>query len=339
MRSAKYFAILLSKFSTLLFLTNYAAYAAGSDSKSANQILNGSVQDKEKMEASVKLLLAPPPALNPLPAINQMPLRSNVEQFSGSAQYSPRNPGSAIPMIAPHSNVPRIFQTGTRTRFHHRFSNPISDFTPVETVTPGRAQWSYTATPRNGLMTWSPGYATKRVQQPTNFLSSTHLGFSSQNRRFLKEQRAQASVMTYATPPPAPRALQAVQQALPIKHAPPPANWNLWYERVAKAVYGQWTQNTSLGPGKALLQLTVYASRNVAVKVVDFTEAPGAAPNAPRETRFREASLKAINVLDGADVWTFPASAGDLKNVTFDMELKHAVGESPGCSVVRMHTD
>jgi hypothetical protein len=338
MRFSKHFAIVLSGLPTLCFLTGHAAWAAYSDSKSDSQVLNGAVQDKEKMGASVKLLLTPAPVAKPLPVVQPTPFRSSAEQFFGSAKYWPRSASSAINMMVPQSNARHNLLIDHHLRFDPPFPRQLSRRIPVEIVTAKPGQWNYPATPRNGIMIWSPEYATKYLWQPASSSRKISLSFSSSGARFLNEQRAHASVMNYATPSPAPLELHAVQQMLPVKHAPAPANWNLWYERVARTVYAQWAQNTSLGPGKALLQLTVYASRNVQVKVVDFNRAAGADQNAPAENRFREASLKAITVLEGADVWTFPACAGNLKRVAFDMELNHAVGEAPGCSVAQVHS-
>jgi hypothetical protein len=339
MRSFKTFAFAFYNCTALLLLSGSVACAADLDSTISNHKLNGTVQDKEKMEASVKLLLAPLPAPKPSPRIEQTRLRTNVEQFSGSTQFGLRPPGLGTPIIVPQvivpkANAPHIFQTGGQLQFTPALRKPFSY--SVETVSPKAGRWHHTATPRNGIMIWSPGYATAHVRQPAHFSNSTSLNFSFSNNHSMHEQQARGAITNYA---PAPLQLQAVQQALPIKHAPPPANWNLWYAKVAKAIYAQWKQNTALGPGKALLQLTVYPSCNVAAKVVDFTKPPDANQNLPEETRFREASLKAINSLDGTDIWIFPASAGDLKRVTFELELNHAVGETPGCLVVRTHTE
>ena len=48
--------------------------------------------------------------------------------------------------------------------------------------------------------------------------------------------------------------------------------------------------------------------------------------------------MKSISTLSGDSLWAFPSSAApSLKHIIFDMELKHAVGETAGCNVVHMH--
>ena len=87
------------------------------------------------------------------------------------------------------------------------------------------------------------------------------------------------------------------------------------------------------------LLITVYRGHDVDCKVISFEEAPGADRNATQESIFREASLKAVSSLNGDDVWEFPLSKNPPKKVTFDMQFKHAVGETQGCKVIHMHDD
>jgi hypothetical protein len=323
--------------SSLLLFVDSRACNADTNSKNNNQVLSGTVQDKEKMEASVKLLLAPPPA--PQPTLQPAPINSTVEKFSGFSQYSLKALSPTVPMIIPHSNAPHIFQTGATLQASPTLPKPFARLIQVESVTPQPLTWQHRPTPRNGIMIWSPEYATKHVRQPAHFSTNTSLGYSFAPNHFTIERHAQASIMDYGKPSRTPSELQAVQQVLPVSHSAPPANWDIWYQKVARAIYTQWTRNTSLGAGKVVLQVKAYPSRNVDAKVIDYAEAPGVDTDTTLESKFREASLKAVTALDGADVWTFPSSSGKIKDVTFDMELNHAVGEAPGCSVVRMHTE
>ncbi len=282
------------------------------------------------MEAAVKLMIPQPAQPKPLIPPPSIPLNSSVQQFSGSTQYSPGTPAPKIPMIVPHT-----LQSGASFPYRPTLPKPFTP-PPTPTYSQQNFRWNYTATPKNGIMTYAPGYGATEIRQP-----QTNLQFSvSQPARnldtSLKFRSTGTGVHAYATAPAAEEQLQATQYVLPTKHLPPPANWAEWYRRVGDAVYSQWKQST-VGPGKVTLQLTVYNTHNVDAKVVDFNPAAGVEPNPISDGRFREASIKTFNNLDGRDIWTFPASAAGTKKIAFEMELDHAVGETPGCSIVRMH--
>src|ERR1700679_2700159 len=106
MRFFGYFAISLVSLETLLFLTT-ATYAADADtSADTHPVLQGTVQDKAKMEASVKLLVAPPPAPKPLPTLSPPSLQGSLEKSSGAGQFSWKILAPTVPMIVPHSHAP-----------------------------------------------------------------------------------------------------------------------------------------------------------------------------------------------------------------------------------------
>jgi len=135
--------------------------------------------------------------------------------------------------------------------------------------------------------------------------------------------------------PPVQPELKAMPTVLPGR-LQAPANWDEWYQRIARAIYQRWKQN-STGPGSAILTITVFNSRDVDSKVTEFVPALDAERNAQTESAFKDVALKSVSSLSGDDIWQFPASAASLKHIVFDMELKHAVGETAGCKVVHMH--
>src|SRR5271154_2220202 len=74
--------------------------ASGSETQTAPQskMLNGSVEDQEKMQRSLKLLLSPPDSNKSAPHPE-----SHVQQFSGGQTYSPGQPAPPVPHIVPPS--------------------------------------------------------------------------------------------------------------------------------------------------------------------------------------------------------------------------------------------
>lgn len=213
-------------------------------------------------------------------------------------------------------------------------------------------KWNYSITPRNGLMTWDASYAVKSVPVPPRFVvQQTHLQFGWQSAQrltgagLLPNQDAFGRPLNNGTAhaPFAvlPSPLQAVALPLPGTHAPPPykpRDWNEWYQHVARAIYGGWARS-SVGAASATVRVSVWPSRDIDCKIVDFAPAKDLARDAAAETRFRDTALAAVNALDGSEVWQFPDSVRPPKCIVFDMEFKREVGGDVGCKVVHMHTD
>jgi len=314
---------------------NTSAANSGSSSGSGKgTVLHSSLQDQENMQSSVKLLLAPPPAPKPQPSPSK-PLQSNVEQLSGDAvkggkplsggaNSTPLNGGifKAPPQILPTRIVP--------TRI-------VPFFRPAPPV----KRWNYTATPRNGTMIWDPHYAIQKIPQPPP--NHRNIGLSldlpAPTNTHLQLSDPATSIRRIETPPaapPPPAELKAVQFQIPEAKLPPPANWNEWYKRVAKAVYEQWKQK-AIGPGKSTLTVTVFNTHNVDAKVVEFIPAEGTNRDAKAETNFRQASINSITNLDGLPLWEFPIAKPVPKKIAFDMEFDHIVGEPAGVQVIKQH--
>lgn len=131
--------------------------------------------------------------------------------------------------------------------------------------------------------------------------------------------------------------LRAVEMTLPNSAPQAVSTWEDWYKRVAQAIYDRWSQNTA-GPGDALVSINVSWTHYVDCRVVQFTPALGAARNVDAESQFKTTALNSISTLSGDPLWAFPTCASkNLKQIVFDMELKHAVGETAGCNIVHMH--
>jgi hypothetical protein len=191
-------------------------------------------------------------------------------------------------------------------------------------------------------MTWVPGYSITKLPQRRILKTHANLNTAFTNGRIvnqktslqLSEDHANALIrQTLALP-----ALKATELALPQEQASPPVSWEDWYHRVGKAMYDDWKQS-DVGAGKAMVLITVWKNHNVDCKVVDFSPALDVERKPQLETTFREASVRAVTCLDGANLWEFPLAAVRPDRISFDMEFNHAVGESPGCSVVHMHNE
>jgi hypothetical protein len=300
-------------------------------SSSKGGVLNGGVQDNQKMESSLKLLVAPPATSTPAP------VKLNVQQFSGGTQYSPGQPAPALPPPP----RPRTLQGGVGMG---NFFRPPAFIPPPRFVPPPVPRWNYTATPANGIMTYAPGYSVTKIAQPKILMQHTNLSLAFPNTQAAVQQtnlqysQTKSNVVQWSAPPVE---LKAIQLTLPRKlekPLPPPINWEAWYQRIAHAIYAQWKEN-AVGPGRTTLLLTVYDTHNVDCKVIDFTPADGAERNITAETAFRESAVRAVRNLDGQQIWQFPVAAINPKKIVFDMQFDHAVGATPGCQVIHTHSN
>jgi len=313
--------------------------ALADDSSGTKAVLNGGLQDNQQMQSSLKLMVGPPEAPTP-------PMKLNVQQFSGGTQYSPGRPAPALPP------PPRpALNAGVN------FRNPVFPQPPMvqpgfipppRFVPPPPPKWNYTMTPKNGIMTYSPGLAIKRLPQPRPILqqrANLTLAFPNTNARAiipttnLQLLGTGAHVTNYAS---LPVPLKATELSLapkpPVKHLLPPINWEAWYQRVVHTIYADWRVK-AVGPGKTTLLITVYDTKNIDCKVIDFSPADGAERNVKAEEAFKESALHTIRSLDGGDVWAFPVEAIRPKKIVFDMQFDHAVGNTPGCAVIHTHTN
>jgi hypothetical protein len=85
-----------------------------------------------------------------------------------------------------------------------------------------------------------------------------------------------------------------------------------------------------------MVLITVYRTHDVECKIVDFSPAADVQRDLAAESRFRDASLKSVSSLNGDLLWEFPVSKKPPKQIVFDMQFKHGVGETAGCEVVHL---
>jgi len=295
-------------------------------------LLRSSAQDTEKMERSVKLLI--PAAVPPPPP----------RQLQTGAQQSFLNPPVYSTPITPPQNLPRQFQLDTQA--NRPFKAPprapfLTPALPSGIRGPGGI-WTYSGiaptivprrmwTPPRPQPQTVPQYMSVQVDPWTNVREG-------ESTRAIQIANFQTAIKRlHSTPQTAAQngtQLMAIQKVLPSMSAP--KSWNEWYKRVAEATYDRWKQNTA-GPGAAIVLIKVFNSRAVDCRITEFTPAAGAERDADSEQKFKQVALQCVSSLSGDEIWQFPPISPIPKQISFDMEFKHAVGENAGCSVVHMH--
>jgi hypothetical protein len=297
-----------------VLLSNQVIAAAQSTAQQSGTMLKSSVKDDEQMHQSVKVLVAPP--------------TSNIPSAMKRATIKRVYNGAPLPP-PPVKLETKAAAAGTGTI--EEKLNGI--FRPAKPTPPPK--WDYTMTPKNGVMSWAPGYSTAEIPKPPAIRRmQTSLQFSNTRMRATMPQ-LQATMSPIQVH--SPDEMKATQLALPKPKSEPPAgNWEEWYERVAKAMYAQWKQN-SVGPGSATVLITAYNTHDVDCRITGFNAADDVKRDAQSEENFKKAALNAVSSLSGDDVWAFPPFLKTPKKVSFDMEFKHAVGEKNGCQIVHTH--
>ncbi len=192
-------------------------------------------------------------------------------------------------------------------------------------------------------MNWAPGHGTN-VVQPSRTSMQTDMRWKSstpyynwRTNRYRSDGTAIMAPKPVTAKPTGQAQLKATQMTLPEAKVIAPANWDQWYQKVAKAIYAQWCQQTTIGPGSAMVVITVFRSRDIDCKIESFTPVDDKKRNLKEESAFKAASLRSVSSLNQTGVWEFPVAQKPPKKVTFDMEFKHAVGSIPGCQVVHTH--
>ncbi|HEY9774571.1 MAG TPA: hypothetical protein V6C81_12280 [Planktothrix sp.] len=168
------------------------------------------------------------------------------------------------------------------------------------------------SSPSNGVTSWQPGYGVTEVK----VLPTPKPALSAVAGRLRPQPRAREAV--------------AAQLALP-RHLP--ANWNEWYDRVARAIYQVWQQQ-SVKPGSATVRATVYDSTDVDCAVTDFEAAADLQRNPVTESHFRDAALCAVSSIDKSTVCQFPLV--HPRKVSFDIQLTRLADGPAGCHVIRV---
>lgn len=144
--------------------------------KPSARVLDGSAKDREQVTSSIRLV-PPTPEPHLLTGAQSHVLNGSVRSplLNGSTQTgilngsSGKNPlnsqASATP--APSRSIPSFSTpSAPRADVYHPILPSRITVIPERTYVKPPAKWNYTATPKNGIMTWSAGYASTRVAVP-----------------------------------------------------------------------------------------------------------------------------------------------------------------------------
>lgn len=293
-----------------LFAGNQCVLADEASDRTSSRVLRGGTNDAETMHRSVKVLIPPavPPARpTPPPApVYTTPLQSGAS-------------GAQNPLLRPGIQMDN--------RFPGRFPVPpsVPARNPMFGISPMQVQ------PIRPNVRLVPPKPVGPVWRSEIDVTVEPVPFRSAQLSMLDVQANRTASSSNQS------GLRAVEMTLPNSAPQAVSTWEEWYKRVAQAIYDRWSQNTA-GPGDALVSINVSCTHYVDCRVVQFTPATGAARNVDAESQFKTTALNSISTLSGDPLWAFPTCASkNLKQIVFDMELKHAVGETAGCNIVHMH--
>jgi len=210
---------------------------------------------------------------------------------------------------------------------------PVSSAKGVSTYVPG-ADLNI-STSHDGVVCWSPGY---EVSVTSHSVIENKLGGVWAARDYHPQAlHAVPQRLTPQTLLAVPTALTAQAFLLPELRLSTVNTWDDWYQRVASAIYGGW-QTQDVGPGLAMMRVTVTRVRDLSCQMVDFTPAPDIERNVLAETTFREAALRAVHLVNKFEIPDFPNNSSE-SSVTFDVQMKRLVGGKPGVDVASIHTE
>ncbi|MCC6978139.1 MAG: hypothetical protein IT343_07445 [Candidatus Melainabacteria bacterium] len=214
---------------------------------------------------------------------------------------------------------------GYETKKVAETASNISDYTPGGTLRHSQS--------RGGVVTYAPGYEVsimvpgyKKETLGGQWSAPTATGLLA-NAGKLKTGGGEFAEPVIAQEEP----LHANALLMPSLNATVAPSWDDWYHRVAGAIYARW-QSVDVGPGVAVVRVTVTKDRDLSAQVEDFQPADSVARNVDSETYFKQNALNAVQLVKQYEIPKFPANA-DLPRVTFDLEMKRNVESKPGFDV------
>ncbi|HEY9757057.1 MAG TPA: hypothetical protein V6C97_17965 [Oculatellaceae cyanobacterium] len=350
------------------------AQSANDSAGKPSRLLTGGAKDKEEVNSSVRLMLPSPQAPKPVPQARPLNASAQSTVLNGGAKSTTLNGGADTKLVhgttgtfplgkgPPQSSGASAAPVVQITPPKHDVVTPVSMGNPVRLTAPPTPppKWNYTMTPKNGVMTWAPGYTVGTIKekpssgvrlqlsQPSvNATLSKKMGFEAvaqpiptvEVNAALKSKNANAAMLggdakKLPSAPPA-MALQATPQLLTEVHSKSVAiNWSDWYRRICRCVYDQWLLDEAT-PGRALVRVTVWPGREIEARVLNFTPVEEVR-DAKRETVFRETALRAINSLEKTSVLDYPIQSSRQK-IVFDLDMARSVSGPSGCQVAALH--
>lgn len=247
-----------------------------------------------------------------------MGLRGNGPLIGGLGSF--RTQGDPVTKSGVTSYVP-----GYETKKVVETSSNISNYTPGGRLTHTQS--------RGGVVTYAPGYEVsimvpgyKKETLGGQWSAPAPSGLLA-NAGKLKTGGGEFAEPVIAQEEP----LHANALLMPSLSATVAPSWDDWYHRVAGAIYARW-QSVDVGPGVAVVRVTVTKDRDLSAQVEDFQPADSVARNVDAETSFKQNALNAVQLVKQYEIPKFPANA-DLPRVTFDLEMKRNVESKPGFDV------
>ena len=273
-----------------------------------SKVLTGGAQHAQPLKSSVKLIPQ-----------NSVPGKQRAGPWHGQPQYPVRRL-----IFIPNAPVSAFRRERHQTVRLRELPPPPVPAEIVQKELPVSKPIASTGT-YDGITTWAPGYDSTFVShfQPNPLEAPVH-GIL----RSTQMQPTRSVLPSYRSTPGLLSELFLPRQKQNI-------TWDEWYQRVCRTVYDQWLLDDT-GPGKACIHVTVWSTRDIECKVVDFTPAPGTMRNGVGETAFREAALRAVRSLDRCQVLEFPAQFR-RSIIDFDLDISRAVDGPFGCQVVVGH--
>ena len=151
--------------------TDTTATPGTAATKTPPRLLNGTAKDREQVTSSIRLVL-PTPEPHLLTGVQSHVLNGSAQSsllngstqsrtLNGSAGTTPLNAQTTAAPVKPVAvfNVPNA----PRADVYHPVLPSRITVIPERTYTKPAAKWNYTLTPKNGIMNWSPGYASTKV--------------------------------------------------------------------------------------------------------------------------------------------------------------------------------
>lgn len=253
---------------------------------------------------------------------------SSISQSAGSAFSAVAGHGSGwgIAAYMPQYEVHKVTVT-----------SPPMAYDPVAATTKGVTAFApgYEVTVishNKGAVTWTPGYELSKLVPGAYKETLSGVWHSGAPTPPLLASQGVLPQPQFAKVLVGPTPMVATGLLLPQLRAQvlEKLTWDEWYRRVARAIYCRW-QYAEVGPGCATIRMVVTKDRDIGCQLIDFTPAPDIKRDVAAETQFREAAVKAVNMVTKFEIPDLPPLDSD--KVVFDLDLKRVVDGPVGVDV------
>lgn len=313
---------LLTSMGSIAWIGTPVLADGGSQPTQAATTHGGTTSSPTTLQGQVDSTVRVQPSVLVTPTLpNKPPLQSQIRQYAAGGTYTPGQPAPIPPKPKPK---PVVLPANA-------VANVVAVPPPVPKIV-APPKFSFTLTPRNGIMSWQPGHGVKLVPQAVKPVFVSNAVSSRLTTPSLLGTRT-------VLPSPAVQPLLAVPLALPqvqqLNEAQHTLTWDEWYERISGAIYQQW-QRARVCPGEATVHVIVFRSRSVDCQVKEFNPAIDVTRDSGQEGAFRQAAIRAVYALNKCQILEFPYSSRRQK-IEFEMDFKRAIDGPQGCRVAPIH--